>query len=193
MLLSFRFANHRSFYSEQQLNLTPIYDLPDDASGDDGIAVPVVGIFGANASGKSNCLNALSFMKLMATRSDRAVEPGMGLLRFPFRLDPGAAHLPSSYVVDLSIKGIRHTYGFAVSSERVVEEWLYYYPLNRKRRVFEREADSFSWGEESKRLTELERIAEITASTALFLSTVARFGRHRGSLHLAEFGIRLHA
>jgi uncharacterized protein len=180
MLLSFRFANHRSFRDEQQLNLTPVYE-DDPATTGEHEAVRVVGIFGANASGKSNALRALTFMRLWAIRSDREVEPGLGLDREPFRLDQAYLTEPSRYVVDLLLDGVRYTYGFTINNERVLEEWLYYYPLKKKRRVFERDADEFKWGEASGRQGDLERIAEITAPTALFLSTSARFGRNTGA------------
>lgn len=176
MLLSFRFANHRSFRYEQQLNLTRVYDRQGDESAHTD-AVQVIGIFGANASGKSNCLQALHYMRRMVAFSDREVEPGLGLNREPFRLDQEGLRDPSRYVVDLSLGGTRYTYGFTVDSERVLEEWLYYYPKHRKRRVFERDREEFSWGEESGKNPSLEQIAEITASTALFISTVARFNR----------------
>ncbi|WP_210938151.1 ATP/GTP-binding protein [Micromonospora sp. C51] len=178
MLLSFRFANHRSFRDERQLNLMPVYG--DGAEADELApqAVQVVGIFGANASGKSNCLGALGFMRQMVVESDRAVEPGVGLSREQFRLDPDIATQPSQYVVDLMLGGVRHTYGFTIDDDRVLDEWLYHYPLGRRRRIFERDGSEFSWGEESGRRP-LEQIAEITAPTALFLSTVARFGHSR--------------
>jgi uncharacterized protein len=177
MLLSFRFANHRSFHAEQQLNLTSVYGPSEDIPG--GAAVAVAGIFGANASGKSNCLHALWFMRLLAVRSDREVEPGMGLIRHPFRLDQAALTEPSRYVVDLEVGGIRHTYGFTINDEQVLEEWLYCYPRKKRRKVFERDQGEFTWGEESGTRGELQRIADITAPTALFLSTTARFDQKR--------------
>lgn len=183
MLLSFRFANHRSFRDEQQLNLTPVYPSGDSTTGDSatgaGQAVRVVGIFGANASGKSNCLHALAFMRRLVIFSDREVEPGLGMAREPFRLAAQSLAGPSRYVVDLSLGGSRHTYGVTLDDGQVLEEWLYHYPHGRRRRVFERESDRFSWGEGSGRRVELERIAAITAPAALFLSTIARFG-HSG-------------
>ncbi len=178
MLLSFRFANHRSFRDEQQLNLTPVYGDGTEAGEPTPQAVQVVGVFGANASGKSNCLGALAFMRQMVVESDRAVEPGVGLSREPFRLDPEIVRQPSRYVVDLMLGGVRHTYGFTIDDDRVLDEWLYHYPLGRKRRIFERDGNDFAWGEESGRRP-LDQIAEITAPTALFLSTVARFGHSR--------------
>jgi hypothetical protein len=178
MLLSFRFANHRSFRDEQQLNLTPVYaeGLPDEHAPE---AVTVAGIFGANASGKSNTLDALTYMRRLTLRSDREVEPGEGIRRSPFRLVPEIAHEPSRYVVDLLLDGVRHTYGFSIDDHQVLEEWLYCYPHNRQRKIFEREGSNFAWGEESGKNKELPRIAEITASAALFVSTVARFDLHK--------------
>lgn len=40
--------------------------------------------------------------------------------RNPFALSAGE---PSTYVVDLSIDGVRHTYGFSIDDVAVVEEW----------------------------------------------------------------------
>jgi AAA15 family ATPase/GTPase len=181
MLLSFRFANHRSFREEQQLNLSPIY-RGDGAAADEELlgAVPVVGIFGANASGKSNVISAFDYMSRMVGESDRESEPGLGLRRQPFRLDPEIAAQPSSYVTDLALNGVRHTYGFIVDDQRIVEEWLYSYPSRRKRTVFERSGQDFNWGEESKR-SGIRRLAEIVAPTALFLSVSARFDPHGAS------------
>ncbi len=87
MLLSFRAANHRSLRDEQQLLLTPQYgsDMPDDA---EWTGVPVIGIFGANASGKSNMLDALRYMRQMVLRSQVESEPEGGVVRYPFALDP---------------------------------------------------------------------------------------------------------
>lgn len=179
MLLSFRFANHRSFRDEQQLNLVPVYDFAD-GSDHEWPAVPVAGVFGANASGKSNLIDAFAYMRLLVGRSDRDVEPGLGLERRSFRLDPEIAAYPSSYAVDLRLDGIRYTYGFTLDDDGIIEEWLHSYPKNRCRTIFERRRSDFSWGDETRH-TQLTRLAEIVAPTALFLSVVARFGKFDSS------------
>jgi hypothetical protein len=175
MLLSFRFANHRSFRDEQQLNLTLVYGDTGSQPGPDTLgAVPVAGIFGANASGKSNVISALAFVSSMVGQSDRDSEPGRGLRRQPFRLDPSVKSKPSSYAVDLLIDGVRSTYGFSLDDGQILEEWLYSYPLRRKRVVFERTRQEFYWGEESRR-SDVRKLGDIVAPTALFLSVAARF------------------
>src|SRR5262245_22178872 len=97
MLLSFRFANHRSFRDEQQLNLVPVYESAASTAEAVLDAVRVAGIFGANASGKSNVVDAFDYLSRMVGLSDRESEPGLGLRRQPFRLDPEIAAEPSSY------------------------------------------------------------------------------------------------
>jgi len=174
MLLSFRFANHRSFRDEQQLNLTPVYDAGPDRARE-ASALSVAGIFGPNASGKSNVIDAFRYMRFLVGRSDREVEPGLGLERQPFKLDPEFTSAPSSYVIDLMLNGIRYTYGFVIDDIQITEEWLYSYPYKKSRRIFERNADVFKWGEFT-RSSSLTRLAELVAPTALFLSVAARFG-----------------
>lgn len=112
----------------------------------------------------------------MVGLSDRISEPGPEFRprREPFRLDPDMMGQPSSYAVDILIHGVRHTYGFAIDDHEITEEWLYAYPLKRKRIVFERTKLHFEWGEESRRST-IRRLEEIIAPTALFLSVSARF------------------
>lgn len=178
MLLSFRFENHRSFRDEQQLNLTPIYDSSRSHGPGEDDALKVTGIFGANASGKSNLVGALSYMSNLVGRSDREVEPGLGINRQPFRLDPSLSDHPSSYVADLLINDVRYTYGFTLDDERIIAEWLYSYPFKRKRTIFQRDYDEFTWGEESGR-SSVRELELITSPTALFLSVTARFGGTR--------------
>jgi hypothetical protein len=175
MLLSFRFANHRSFRDEHQLNLVPACETGTDTRHEDALqAVPVAAIFGANASGKSNVISAIKYLSDMVGESDRESEPGRGPRRQPFRLDPAIAARPSSYVADLALDGVHFSYGFAVDASQVTEEWLYSYPFRRKRVIFERTGRDFSWGEESGR-SNARRLAEIVAPAALLLSVAARF------------------
>src|SRR5260370_6266911 len=173
MLLSFRFANHRSFRDEQQLTMVLVSEPVSDAKSALD-AVRVVGIFGANASGKSNIVSAFEYLSRMVGLSDRESEPGLGPQRQPFRLDPGIAAEPSSYAVDLMIGGVHHTYGFTLDDRQILGEWLYSYPKRKKRVVFERTEQKFQWGEESGR-SSLRRLADITAPTSLFLAVSARF------------------
>ncbi|MFI7367758.1 ATP/GTP-binding protein [Streptomyces sp. NPDC050149] len=172
MLLNFRVANHRSIREEQELQLHPAYDA-DRPPGTAWAAVPVVGLFGANAAGKSNLVGALEYMASMVVNSHRDAEPGDGLTRNVFRLDAAASDEPSWYVVDLLLDDVRYTYGFSVDDERVLDEWLYSYPLGKKRKIFERPDGEVQPGD-SQAKRELELVENITEPNVLFLTMAAR-------------------
>ncbi|WP_329306528.1 ATP-binding protein [Streptomyces sp. NBC_01260] len=172
MLLNFRMSNHRSIREEQELQLHPAYDA-DRPTGTDWAAVPVAGLFGANAAGKSNLVGALGYMAGMVLNSHRDAEPGGGIARNAFRLDASAADEPSWYVVDLSLDGVRYTYGFSIDDEQVLDEWLYSYPLGKKRKIFERSEGEVNPGDTQAR-RELELVENITESNVLFLTMAAR-------------------
>ncbi|GII81898.1 hypothetical protein Sru01_68800 [Sphaerisporangium rufum] len=171
MLLSFRVANHRSLRDEQHLLLTPSYPA-DQPAGSGWQAVPVLGIFGPNASGKSNVIDAIWYMRKLVRGSLKESEPGTGIERHPFALDATARTEPSSYVVDLLLEGVRHTYGFAVDDEHVVEEWMYSYPQGRKAKIFHRTPDGYTYGGRSP--DSMRQVEEITESNVLYLSVAAR-------------------
>jgi uncharacterized protein len=168
VLRSFRVANHRSIRDEQELILLPAYHDTDSV-------VPVVAIYGANASGKSNLLDALHFMAQAVRDSFGRWSPEGGVPRRPFKLDPQAAAEPSTFVVELLIQGVRYTYGFVVDDRHVLEEWLYSYPEKRKRVLFERAGDEIKVGTTVPDLrAKLEVLEGLTRSNALFLSLAAQ-------------------
>lgn len=138
MLRSFRVANHRSIRDEQELVLLPAYHA--------GEIVPVAAIFGANAAGKSTVLDALGFLQRVVRDSYRLWEPGSGIPRSPFRLDPAHSLEPSTYVVDLVLDSVRYVYGISLDDEVVRDEWLYRYPHGRKQVVFERDGVELKLG-----------------------------------------------
>jgi predicted ATPase len=139
MLRSFRVTNHRSLRDEQELVLLPSYDKSRKVR-------PVAAIYGANAAGKSNVLDALEFLQRVVRDSYRTWEPGTGTPRTPFRLDTSSAVEPSVYVVDLVLDSVRYVYGVALDDEAVCEEWLYRYPRGRKQVVFERDGERVKLG-----------------------------------------------
>lgn len=168
MLRSFRLTNHRSFATEQELSLLPVYDRAQPA-------LPVAAIYGANASGKSNLVDGLAFMRSAVLRSFQSWHPERGVPRHSFRLDPAVRAQPSGYVVDVAIDEVRYTYGFTASDDRVLEEWLYSYPEKKKRVLFERLDGRIRFGSTlSGARAKLDVLYELTRPNALFLSVAAQ-------------------
>jgi predicted ATPase len=167
LLLSFRVANFRSFYEEQELLLLPAYDKSRPA-------IPVAAIYGANASGKSNLLAAMEYMRTAVLGSFSRWSPDGGVPRDPFAFGAAAREEESGFGVDLLLDGEKYVYGFAVDDARITEEWLYHYPRGRRRALFEREADTFRFGNTLR--GPKATIEEVTRPNSLFLSAAAQHG-----------------
>lgn len=143
MLLQFRVANWASIRDEQELSLVAA-DTHDDLAMQDipgtGLqALPVVGVLGANASGKSNLMKAMAYARDAVRYSHRRWDPRGGTGRSPFALDGEAAAEPSAFSFVLVLDGVRYEYGFSVDDTTVATEWLYSWPRGRMRVLFERE------------------------------------------------------
>ena len=94
-------------------------------------------IYGANASGKSNVLNAFWFMvNYVLTSHNQQLHKAIE--RSPFKFDRETPVRPSSFEVIFTANGIRYAYGFSVTDKVVIEEYLYYYPNGRQALIFER-------------------------------------------------------
>lgn len=178
-LLSFSAENVRSFRDELEFSLlatamqdpTVVRQLSWREGGKPIGVLPVAGVFGANASGKSNFLHAMQDMRVCVLQSFRGVSPNSGPPRLPFKLDSDHAVRPSRYEVDLVLGGIRHQYGFVVDDERVLEEWAIRYPKGRAVSLFERDGDATTLGTADRAAG--RAVLSILRPNALFLSTAA--------------------
>jgi hypothetical protein len=183
MLLSFRVANVLSLRDEQSLSFiapepyggparrTEIRDRGREIS-----VLPVIGIYGANASGKSNILAALCLMRDAVVGSLGWLSEPNPVRRIPFALDSNFIGKPSFYEVDMALQdGVRYTYGFEMDDRRVRGEWLHAYPKGRKQVWFDRGDDGeIDFPGEGLRGEKLE-LARRTRSDTLFLGVAAQF------------------
>jgi hypothetical protein len=179
MLLSFRTANTRSFRDEARFSMLAtamaeaeaVRHIPWRAGGRPIGVLPVAGIFGANASGKSNLLKAMWDMRGHVLHSFRSGSPTGGLPRSPFLLDTESRQAPSKYEVDFVLHGVRHEYGFALDDNEVSDEWAVHYPHGRAGLLFRRTGNRIELG---ATVREKGRSAvELLRPNALFLSTAA--------------------
>lgn len=178
MLIEFRVKNHRSLRDEQVLTMEAgrIGDeadvRPRNAKGHSEPLLPVVALYGANASGKTNVLNALSFMRDAVLFSFNVWSPDQGVPRNPFAWGSKKDE-PSLFEVTVLIDSVRHQYGFVVSDECILEEWLFAWPNGKKQTWFEREGSEYKFGENLKGDNKV--VESVTRTNALFLSTAVQF------------------
>ena len=148
MLVEFRIKNFCSLRDEQVLSLVATKDktLQDSNTQATGIsAAPTVlrsvVIYGANASGKSNLIKALQYMRGVVTESATAIAPSQIFGVQPFRLDSDSANQPSEFEVTFLLDGVRYQYGFAMTAQRIVGEHLLVYKAFKPQKWFTRRFD----------------------------------------------------
>ena len=129
-------------------------------------------IYGANASGKSNVLNAFWFMvNYVLTSHNQQVHKAIE--RSPFKFDRETPTRPSSFEVIFTANGIRYVYGFSVTDKAVVEEYLYYYPNGRQALIFERkDTTDFRFTVD---VEEQNTLKERTSANKLYLSVASNW------------------
>lgn len=135
MLIQFHFKNFKSFRDDTILDFSATEEKNNDYRlaeiGDERI-LTAAGIFGANASGKSNIIKAFRYMTEYVTSSiifSRDKVKGIKRLT-PFLFDNKSKDAESLFEVYFSVataKGYTiYNYGFTINQNGVVEEWLNY-------------------------------------------------------------------
>lgn len=127
ILLRFTFRNHRSFRDEAVFDLTrsslKTLKLPEGTRWADHVH-HVDGVYGANASGKSNLLDALRYA-LIAIKSSASTWLGAPEFpRAPFVLAPVRLGNLSEYELEFVAQGRRYIYRFSVDTEGIRDESL---------------------------------------------------------------------
>ncbi len=185
MLLEFRIRNYRSIRDEMVVSFVASKEkkLTETHLASTGItSIPHVlcsaVVYGPNASGKSTLLFALHYMRSVVAESATVMQPGQPFIVQPFRLDMEYAKQPSEFEITFLLDGVRHQYGFSLTPERIVDEWLLVYrtakPQQWFRRNFNEETQSSDY-DFSTHLTGPRKLwQESTRPNALFLSTAAQ-------------------
>jgi len=135
-----------------------------------------IGLFGPNASGKSNILKAINFCCMMILESHQHNE-GVVFNFMPFKFD-GYDKKPSEFLIDFVCSGIEYEYSFALTRTEVIRESLYYYPNGKRAKIFTRDENagevySFSSGIIAKP----KDVALNTSRKNLFLSRASSMNR----------------
>src|SRR3990167_10068922 len=156
MLIEFRVTNFRSIRETQVFSMVASKDGAHVESSCIETGIPAIPrvlrsaiLYGPNASGKSNLISALGFMRSMVETSAVGVREGQSLNVTPFRFDPITSSASSEFEVTFLENGVRYQYGFSLTSTRVTREWLLVYVERKAQRWFEREydekQDQYNW------------------------------------------------
>ena len=117
MIVEFRVKNFRSFREEQVLSFVAAKDKEGHEANNISTGISFVPnllsstvIYGANASGKSNLIKAVQYMRAVVLESAHK-KPGQPFKEQRFRLDSDSTNQSSEFEITFIIDGIRYQYG----------------------------------------------------------------------------------
>ncbi|RKX82515.1 MAG: ATP-binding protein [Spirochaetes bacterium] len=184
MLTSFSVGNFKSYREIKTINLLASADntyedtnliLQQLASGQRERSTRVLkssAIYGANASGKSNLLEAIRFMKFFSENSSKNMQASEKIPVDRFILDNKSKESPAFFQIQFFFEAIPFRYGFEITSDQVISEWLFYSPKGKEAILFTRSKDSIEIGSQ---FPEGRKLEDKTRKNALFLSVCAQF------------------
>ncbi len=180
MLIEFTVGNFRSFKERVTLSmvaaklksLDPQLDSNNTYKVDaDLTLLTSAAIYGANASGKSNLIKALRFMRRFVLTSSKESQADEPIPTIPYQLDEKTERAPSFFEIVFYLEGVPYRYGFEVTTEKVETEWLFYSPNKKEAKLFIREGSDILI---SRAIRGGQAIKSLTRPNALFLSVAAQ-------------------
>jgi uncharacterized protein len=182
MLIEFQVGNFRSLCEparfsmvasklkakHKQLDRDNVVPLRDELA-----LLRTAAIYGPNASGKSNLVRALRFMRDFVLQSSLESQAGDPIAVEPFLLRDDTVGAPSRFEVVFELDAVQYRYGFELDAQRVHAEWLFARKSSRERTLFERNLQEFKLGADFRK--EAHGLDERTRPNALFLSVVAQW------------------
>ena len=143
----------------------------------DEVVLKSIGLFGANASGKSNIIKAITLCHLVRITffNENSVFNSSLLSLTDGKIIPALFD-------DFVYEGIEYEYSFSLTKHGILQESLYYYPKGKKAKVFTR--DERIKGEKAKKYSFADRlipnpldIAHSTSEKTLYVSRGSQMDR----------------
>ena len=134
-------------------------------------------IYGANASGKSNVLKALSFYKSFITDSFKNNQAGENIKVESFHLNATTINEPTTMECSFTDGEFIYRYGFEVTPKEVKAEWLYQRACKKRAKeveIYYRENKTTIVHSKSILIQEIVN-KKMVRNNALLLSTIAQF------------------
>lgn len=174
MLIRFSFKNFKSFKNENCLDMEATslkeheYNV---AKTENGEYLKVSAIYGANASGKTNVLQAFDYMKkrILVSDDSKKNSPIDEENIYSFMIN----NAPIALEVEILAQNNKiYKYGFEVLKDTIISEWLFEKRVNKFYAIFERENNNVSM--KPNKISDLVNIDERT----LFLNIYSKIDRN---------------
>jgi uncharacterized protein len=174
MLISFSLQNWMSFKDKIKINMVAsrqtTYKERLPLLRDQNIRViPIAAIYGANASGKSNICNALTFARHFIKKGTKTIDEKIGVQ--PFLLCASNKEQPSIFTFEIATDKDIYEYSFSATIDRIHGEKLTKLTLPVEKLLFERTNQKIEIFEDDLEIKQhLENIRQLTRPNELFLT-----------------------
>jgi len=177
MLLEFTVENFRSFRDETNFSMMATSDknLADNVTNDPALKEGRVNnsavLYGANASGKTNLILAITLLRNFVVNS-HTHQKGTTLNYQPFAFDDESARRPTRLSISFLHQQIKYQYSMSYNNKGIVTEELSHYPNGKIALIFSRNNQDFKFNRDQ---TEQEVISRRTLENVLYLSSSVQF------------------
>ncbi len=177
MILEFSVKNYLSFKEKISLSFEATKDKTLEKyfcyNVNDKIKILKLAILmGTNASGKTNILKAIDFLRDIVLFPKKMDSP-TGFL--PFKFDTESITKSGEFEIIFFKDKIKYRYFVKLNEKSILEEYLYFYPKSQPVEVYKRNGDNINFGtHKSVRLTKKDRDAldSNTVKTMTLLSAL---------------------
>ena len=172
MILNFSFKNYHSFRDAQQFSFEPISGKKEFGP------VRVAAVYGANASGKSNFIDALNFVSYFVRTGFAAGDAQTRIPVIPFLLDSNSINDDTEFSIDFTSGNEKYEFSFGLNKNEVTYENLVVYRSKQPSLLYDRTSvngmQSIKFG--SSFTGAKKQLWDITRKNSLFLSAAATAG-----------------
>jgi uncharacterized protein len=180
-MIEFSVGNYRSFkdvvtfsmvaapigHEDKEMDRNNVFAIAQDIN-----LLKSAAIYGANASGKSNLVRAIFFMRSFVINSAIGRRVQDPIDTDIYRLSKDTEAEPSYFEIIFASGTTRYRYGFEVDCQSVKSEWLYQTLSTEEAELFSRDGQDINV---SENFPEGQGLIKKTRSDALFLSVLAQF------------------
>lgn len=177
MIVYFKVRNYESIKNTLTLSFlsTSISEHSDSniiQKGRDLLLKTII-LYGHNASGKSNVLDAVAFFRWMILYSATDLQSNEEIDIEPFRLSSETEKEPSYFEMSFYVGNTKYRYGFETTNERIVKEWLLETKKIKEYPVFLRINNKYQI--DDKRFPNASGLEKRTRENALFLAVCSQW------------------
>ncbi len=176
MLIEFSVQNFKSFKNKVTLSMEKDYsdeNLQNTFKVNDLELLKSAAIYGANASGKSNLIDALTTAVLLVRNSNLMTIDEKLISIKPFMLDDSSFKEPSYFEFVILINKVKYIYSFSADVNRILSEKLVAYYTQKPTSIFERNKNNYTfYGPDAKKLKTIEKR---NLPNKLFLATATNW------------------